>query len=157
MPQQAILDTLLDELELYEELLETLHVQQEQLSGRESKGLEQSAEIIVSLVTETRDNRKVRSQLLADLELENTPEGMDIYLSELPASRQVEATETWEELVELVAECKAVNQVNGQLLNIQQQMTENLLQRLDIQNTHPAYSSDGHQKKEHSALYQTST
>ena len=156
MPDQSILDTLYDELDLYSELLDTLQQQQQLLAAKDSKKLHDCANQIVSLVTAARESRQKRSQALQTLDIKNNQEGMDYYLETLRGQQASETMDTWDELMDLVEECKAINQVNGRMLNLQQQMTDRMLQRLELQAEHPAYSSDGQLKKERLALFKTS-
>ena len=140
---ERVLSTLHTDLSLYSDMLEALESQQKQLAGRESKRLEETASEITTLVEQAKKNKLQRSDALASLGIKNTPDGMETFLQQLD-SHQSEASELWQELIELVEECKEVNQINGRTLNMQREMTETLLAKLNIRSSgSTTYSANG--------------
>ncbi|MGI9274059.1 MAG: flagellar export chaperone FlgN [Endozoicomonas sp.] len=139
-----VIATINDDLNTYTDLLETLEQQQQQLIARESHTLGDTARIITSLLETARSNRQKRSGALSDMGLDNTPEGMEEFIEGLQGKLFEDTSAEWDELLNLVEECKQINLINGRTLKLQQKVTEKLLSQMQI-NTEErhSYSSKG--------------
>lgn len=140
MQYQNIIETIEEELALFSELREVLKEQQQLLLNRDASGLQEAAEDITYLLDQTRTCRNNRSKELKKLAIENSPEGMAMFMQ----SNGSEQNQTdWQELIELVEDCKKINLINGETLRMQQEMTEKQLQRLARTNNSHSYSANG--------------
>ena len=140
MQYKTIFETIDEELDLFAELHEVLNEQQQLLLNRDTAGLQEAAGDITFLLDQTRTCRSTRSEELKKLGIKNSPQGMEIFM----LSHGSERYQTdWQKLTELVEECKKINQINGETLRMQQEMTEKQLQRLTRTNNSHSYSASG--------------
>lgn len=140
MQYQNILDTIDEELTLFTELRDVLNEQQQLLLNRNATGLQEAAEDITCLLDQTRKCRSRRSGALKKLGIENSPQGMETFM--LSHSSEQNQSD-WQQLTELVEDCKRINLTNSETLRIQQEMAEKQLQRLTRTNNSHSYSADG--------------
>ena len=142
--QETVIHTIQQDLDIYTDLHELLESQQKQLLSRDHQSLSQSAERMTGLLLEARENRKTRSRAMNELGLENTQSGMETFLQQLHRSNKSELLEDWEELMELVAECRQINQINEQTLKLQKELTETVLKQAQVESRGgQTYSSSG--------------
>ena len=136
----TVLSTIEKELDLFSTMYETLEAQQQNILSRDGQSMSEAAQTITQLLGEAQQYRTIRSSELKKAGFNNSPEGMTRFC------RQHESTEyqeDWQELVELVERCKALNLENGETLKIQQSHTQRQLQRLTRRQEKTGYTARG--------------
>ncbi|KEQ16041.1 hypothetical protein GZ77_06135 [Endozoicomonas montiporae] len=142
--KQSVIATIHQDLDLYNDLHGLLEQQQAFILNRDHQGLAESAKAITSVMLNARENRAKRSQAMQQIGLINSRSGMESFLEQLVATEKQEVTEDWQELMELVEECKAINQINDQALKLQNEAAEKILSQLPVQGSNSkTYSSTG--------------
>ena len=142
--QQTVIDTLHLDLDLYTDLHELLQGQQQFILRRDHQSLSQTAESITTLMLQARENRKKRSEAMKHLQMQNTQTGMAQFLHHLQHPDKQGLQEDWDELMDLVEDCRQVNQVNDQALTMQHKLTERALNQLRVEEKGAeTYSSTG--------------
>lgn len=168
MAYQAVIDTIYTDRALYQDVRELLINQQNALLTKNTRILGELAGHITHLLRQAEDSCRQRSASLDTLGLTNTDDGMAQFFRRLlagsseataqPQEGQDGATQLqahWDELLALVQECKKINSVNGNLLELQQKATERTLERLrNRDRATPVYSSRGQTATADSSLLQ---
>ena len=155
--EQTVIATIQQDLDLYSDLHELLEQQQSFILNRDHQGLAGSAENITSLMLSARDNRAKRSEAMKQIGLINSRTGMDTFFTRLKTADKQELQEDWQELIELVEECKSINQINDQALKLQNEAAEKILSQLPVQGSNSkTYSSTGHEQKSNQSILNTS-
>ncbi|OED44715.1 hypothetical protein ACH42_06830 [Endozoicomonas sp. (ex Bugula neritina AB1)] len=136
----TIFSTIEEELDLFSALHEILEKQQKHILSRDGRSLSTAAETITQLLEEARQFRIKRSDHLKKAGFDNSPTGMTEFFQ-----RQGSAVnqKDWQELVELVEQCKALNLKNGETLRIQREHTDKQLRRFANRQQKTSYSASG--------------
>ncbi len=159
----SIADTIQDELTLFSQLHDVLLQQQQQLINRDTPALGETAQAILRLMGEARLKRQERSDYLGRIGIKNNELEMENYLCGLTTDfkqdlskqdlnkqdlNKQDLNDNWQALTEVVETCKQINLDNGQILDLQQKMTDKILDRLENrQEKEISYSATGTTKR----------
>ncbi len=111
----------------YERLRDLMQELHQSLLVRDSDRIAQLNAQISELVQRGRLRAERRSKILAAFRLAPGPEGMSRLLAGYPAAQRQQVRHDWDRLGELVSECHELNERNGALLAMQQEILGQLL------------------------------
>ncbi|MCL6270109.1 flagellar protein FlgN [Sansalvadorimonas sp. 2012CJ34-2] len=115
-----------------------LEQQTDSLRSRNMDAIPVLAQSISNLVQKLDRNNLKRGEVLVSLGFTADREGMHGFLEQHP-----EVNEDWVRMARLAKECQSTNAVNGQLLQMQQELTETMLKRLNRDVDNVGYAKDG--------------
>jgi len=97
-------------------LLPLLQRQQQLLAATDAEGLAQVGQEIEQLLNGLRQSARQRVRALEELGLPADQQGMLKLIQQLPSSLSTQMLESWKALETSLAQCKALNERNGELL-----------------------------------------
>ena len=115
-----------------------LEQQAKSLRSRDMENIPTLAQSITLLVRKLDASSRQRGEILLSLGFSADRKGMHGFLEKHP-----EVNEDWVRLARLANECQSMNAANGELLHMQQQLTETMLKRLNRDVDNVGYASDG--------------
>ena len=128
--------------------LKTLLLQERDLlPSRNHDQLSQILEQKTVLVDQLNQHAQIRQQLLRTLGLPENADGWDLFLQR--NSLTLSLRDGWKQLMEDVAECKALNEINGKLIARSRQTLDHLLNLLRGKAPAPSlYTANGEQTQQ---------
>lgn len=142
---QEIAKLLTKEVELMNSFVSVLQKEEQILSDNQAEKLEQIIGEKNLVLNDILVIEKQKNQLLTQLGFAIDAEGMNAFLAKTSGERSIH--ESWKQLLELSAQAKECNRVNGLLINrqmVKNQTALNILQQTD-QNA-AVYGADGQSK-----------
>ncbi|GFM76265.1 MULTISPECIES: flagella synthesis protein FlgN [Pseudomonas] len=141
MQDTTLLQMITDGMVPTRQLLELLHAESLVLHGRDMGEMEHILAQKQALVILLEQHGRRRSQLLAGLGLPANRKGLQELASHSDVGEQLIAAS--DELSALIAECQAINEQNGSLIQLQQVTTAHQLRILKGADTPTLYDSRG--------------
>lgn len=124
---KTLIQDMAEDRQHYHELAALLTQQREHIIARRAPELDAVNEQIMDIYQRLAGNSRQRFQLLSGLGVSPGAQGMQTLLSRLPGSHQARVTSLWNNLEQQAAHCRAANEYNGTLMNMQQEILVNLL------------------------------
>lgn len=129
--QQQLLQVALRDIQQdlvgYTQLHDLMLQLNQQLLVRNGQQIDRLNGQILALVEQGRLRAGRRSKLLAAFRLNSAVQGVKALLAQLPVSQREQAQLCWQQLCDLSRDCKQLNERNGQLLAMQNEILEHLL------------------------------
>lgn len=141
MQDTTLLQMITDDMIPTRQLLELLHNESVVLHGRDMSEMERILAQKQALVIQLDQHGRRRSQVLASLGLPTNRQGLVTLAEQSSVGPQL--LEAGDELATLIAECQAVNEQNGKLIQLQQMTTAHQLRILNGGETPSLYDSRG--------------
>ncbi|MCD5996861.1 flagellar protein FlgN [Pseudomonas sp. CDFA 602] len=141
MQDTILLQMINDDIIPARQLFELLQAESIVLQGRDMFEMEHILAQKQALVIVLEQHGRKRSQLLVDLGLPPNREGLGLLASQSALGEQLFAA--GEELTALLAQCQAVNEQNGGLIQLQQVTTAHQLRILNGGDTPTLYDNRG--------------
>lgn len=141
MHDENLLQLINDDLAPAKQLLSLLQEESVALKGRDMSTLENILARKHSLVILLEQHGRKRSEILASLGLPTNRSGLESLASHSSVGDQLLSRS--EQLNQLLAQCQAANQSNGQLIQSQQAITANQLRILHGGETPSLYDARG--------------
>jgi len=110
-------------------LLPLLEQQQRLLAATDADGLAETGRKIEGLLAELRESARSRVRCLGELGLPADQQGMRKLIQKLPAPLSGQMQDSWQALETSLAQCKALNERNGELLASQRAILSELTGR----------------------------
>lgn len=111
----------------YTALKELLERQRQLIIARQSRELGRVNAQLIEVYQCLAQSGRQRYTLLQKLGIPTDQQGINTLFSRLPASHRSKVYALWQGLARQVSQCKAVNESNGELLGMQQEILQNLL------------------------------
>lgn len=111
----------------YQALTTLLEKQRHHIVARDAAALEEINEQIMARYQQLSQSSQQRYQLLGQLGIDATGEGMKMLIARLPAAHQPAVSALWQGLQQQARDCQMANEYNGALLTMQQEILGNLL------------------------------
>jgi flagella synthesis protein FlgN len=141
MHDTTLLQMMTDDMAPARRLLELLQAESLALHGRDMLEMEHVLAQKQALVVLLEQQGRKRSQLLASIGLPANREGLTLLAHQSDVGEQLLAA--GEELSDLIAQCQAINEQNGSLIQLQQVSTAHQLRILNGGDTPTLYDSRG--------------
>lgn len=141
MHDETLLQLIEDDIAPAQQLLDLLREESTALHGRDMPLLEDILAHKQSLVVLLDQQGRRRSQMLASLGLSPDRNGFETLASQ--SSHGPLLIQRLDELGSLMAECQAINEHNGRLIQVQQHTTSNQIRILQGGETPTLYDSRG--------------
>ncbi|WNW11166.1 flagellar protein FlgN [Pseudomonas sp. DTU_2021_1001937_2_SI_NGA_ILE_001] len=141
MQDTTLLQMMTDDLVPTRQLLDLLQAESLILHGRNMVEMEQVLAQKQALVVLLEQHGRLRSQVLASLGLPTNRKGLEELASQSPIGEAL--LQKGDELATLIAECQALNEQNGKLIQLQQVTTAHQLRILNGGDTPTLYDSRG--------------
>ncbi|MBF4180275.1 flagella synthesis protein FlgN [Lelliottia nimipressuralis] len=123
---RTLIQGMVDDRNHYNQLKTLLTDQRQFLIARNAQALETLNASIFTVYVQLLENSKQRYQLLTRLGIPAGAHGLRTLFTRLPAANQSQLNTLWDSLEQLAAECKTLNDSNGMVLAMQQEVLQNL-------------------------------
>lgn len=131
--KQLIADMIADR-QYYTELNALLEQQRQLIVGRQSTRLDELNGKLIQIYERLATHSQQRYSTLAGLGIPAGPQGIKALFARLPASHQGQVNTLWADLETQANRCQTVNEGNGLLLGMQQEILENLVNSNEPEN-----------------------
>ncbi|MGC6096678.1 flagellar protein FlgN [Citrobacter portucalensis] len=111
----------------YQALNELLAIQRQHIIARNAVAMDAVNEQIMALYHQLTRNSQKRYQLLDELGIQGSCQGMPSLIARLPGEHKLHVGALWHDLQQQAATCQARNDANGALIHMQQEILVNLL------------------------------
>lgn len=111
----------------YIELNQLLEQQRQLIITRQTTELEALNGQLISIYQHLAQRGQQRYALLQQLGVTATARGIQMLISRLPASHQTKVNALWQDLQQQTLQAKNINEGNGALLSMQQEILQNLI------------------------------
>lgn len=123
---RTLIQGMVDDRNHYNQLKTLLTDQRQFLIARNAQALETLNASIFTVYEQLLENSKQRYQLLTRLGIPAGAHGLRTLFTRLPAANQSQLNTLWDSLKQAAAECKTLNDSNGMVLAMQQEVLQNL-------------------------------
>lgn len=123
---RTLIQGMVDDRNHYNQLKTLLTDQRQFLIARNAQALETLNASIFTVYEQLLENSKQRYKLLTRLGIPAGAHGLRTLFTRLPAANQSQLNTLWDSLEQLAAECKTLNDRNGMVLAMQQEVLQNL-------------------------------
>lgn len=141
MQDTTLLQMITDDMAPTRQLLDLLQAESLVLHGRDMTEMEKVLAQKQALVIQLEQRGRKRSQVLASLGLPANRSGLAELASQSDIGEQL--LQAGDELSGLIADCQAINEQNGKLIELQQMTTAHQLRILNGGDTPTLYDSRG--------------
>lgn len=123
---RTLIQGMVDDRNHYNHLKTLLTDQRQFLIARNAQALETLNASIFTVYEQLLENSKQRYQLLTRLGIPAGAHGLRTLFTRLPVANQSQLNTLWDSLEQVAAECKTLNDSNGMVLAMQQEVLQNL-------------------------------
>jgi len=123
---RTLIQGMVDDRNHYNQLKTLLTDQRQFLIARNAQALETLNASIFTVYEQLLENSKQRYQLLTRLGIPAGAHGLRTLFTRLPVANQSQLNTLWDSLEQAAAECKTLNDSNGMVLAMQQEVLQNL-------------------------------
>ena len=124
---KILIQDMVEDRKHYHVLKDLLVQQREHIIARRAAELDQLNAHIMACYQHLSQHSQQRYRLLDRLGINANAQGMQMLITRLPAAHQPSVSALWQHLQQQVVECQAINEYNGTLMNMQQEILSNLL------------------------------
>lgn len=131
---KTLIQDMAEDRKHYHALTTLIEKQRHHIIARDAASMDTLNEQIMALYQQLSQSSQRRYQLLAQLGINASTQGMKTLISRLPANHQASVSSLWEGLQQQAADCQMANEYNGALMNMQQEILGNLLNSSEPEN-----------------------
>ena len=124
---KALIQDMTEDRKRYHALTTLLEKQRHHIVARDAASLDVINEQIMALYQQLSQSSQQRYQILGQLGIDPSTEGLKMLIARLPAAHQSSVSALWQSLQQQAADCRIANDYNGALMSMQQEILGNLL------------------------------
>lgn len=131
---KALIQDMTEDRKRYHALTILLEKQRHHIVARDAASLDVINEQIMALYQQLSQSSQQRYQILGQLGIDPSTEGLKTLIARLPAAHQPSVSALWQSLQQQAADCRIANDYNGALMSMQQDILGNLLNTSEPEN-----------------------
>lgn len=131
---KQLIQDMIGDRQYYVELNQLLEQQRLLIVARRTAELDAVNTRMIEIYQHLSQSSQQRHSLLQKLGVSAGPQGIKALFNRLPAPHQHKVNALWEDLEQQAKRCKTVNEGNGMLLTMQQEIIENLINTSEPEN-----------------------
>lgn len=131
---KTLVQEMIEDRQHYHVLTDLLEQQRQHIIARDTNALDALNTQIMACYQQLSLHSLQRYNLLNQLGINTNSEGMQTLITRLPAAHQRSVAALWHHLQQQATACQAVNEYNGTLLNMQQEILTNVLNASEPEN-----------------------
>ncbi|OAE08565.1 flagellar protein FlgN [Pantoea sp. OXWO6B1] len=124
---KQLVQDMVEDNQTYGQLKALLREQRQALIARDVAELDRLNPQIFALYEQLAHNSQQRYQLLTQLGIPASSKGLRLLFSRLPARHQAQLDPLWQSLESVATECQALNDGNGLVVSMQQDILQKLV------------------------------